>query len=422
MNSLPSTRSPSAPRPRVLLLSPVLPDATGSGIEQRAHRWVVRLAATHEIDLVVVWRAGRLPRDADEAVRRLPVRRGLCLAPTPRRRHYLACALIRALTSLATGRAGAFGPRPEWAFLTRPARRELDGWIGTRRFDRAVCFRVQMLDYVLRCVRLGAVPAEKVEVDFDDWESETRRSLAAIFRRRGLPGRARRLEWQARQASWLERAIAKTFGCIRVAAPEDAAALAARFPRVRVAVMPNGPSALPAPLPPVSPAERRRAAFVGTLNYFPNEDAVRFFAAEVLPRLRAEDPCWTLIVAGLGAPPALQQALAACDGVEFVGAVADVAEIYRCAGFVVAPVRAGGGTKIKVVEGLAHGRPVIATTHAARGWGLRDGETFLRADSADEWVAACRRLAADADLFRRLADAGRGQAARFLPLAQSTAG
>ena len=262
-----------------------------------------------------------------------------------------------------------------------------------------------MIDYARHCVARGIISRERLVVDLDDWESATRRSMAEMYRRRGRKREARRVAWEAWRLERIERALAREAGRVWVAAPEDAHGLARRLAGVRVGVMPNG---IPT-LPPAAPAagEDRTALFVGTFGYFPNQDAAQFFAEEVLPRLRRRDPRWRFIVVGRAAPPEFAQQIAAGAGVEFLGAADDLAPIYRRAAMIVAPVRGGGGTKVKVIEGLATGRPVIATAHAARGLGLRAGETFLCAEAAEEWVAACERVAGDPSLAARVGAAGR---------------
>ncbi len=392
-------------REEALLISPVWPDAAGVGVAQRAHQWLEQLGAAGSVHLLVVQRIPQRPPPSAG----FPLASARALLPTPDGKSYRLWALADRVASLCRGRAGAFGAAREWLFLTGAARRSLAAWYRGRRFARAVCFRLQVRDYARWFRAAGLVAAPRLELDCDDLESETRASIARLLATRGETGRAAQLRRQARQARRVEAELPRIFHRVHFAAEEDARAFAQQHPGAAVGVMPNLLPALP---PPAPAASRHRVLFVGALGYFPNEDAVRFFADEVLAPLRRADARWTFAVAGRGAPVALQRWLGATRGVEFLGDVAALAPTYAGAGLVVAPVRGGGGTKIKVAEALAYGRPLIATAHAARGWALEEGRHFLRADSAEEWLRACRHLAADGDRAARLGAAGRAWAAQ----------
>jgi glycosyltransferase involved in cell wall biosynthesis len=82
--------------------------------------------------------------------------------------------------------------------------------------------------------------------------------------------------------------------------------------------------------------------------------------------------------------------------------VTSLAPYYAAARMAIVPIRAGGGSRIKILEAFAHGRPVIATRLGAEGLGLVDGQHLLIADTAEDFAAAARRLLADPDLAVRL--------------------
>src|SRR5262249_38828129 len=124
-------------------------------------------------------------------------------------------------------------------------------------------------------------------------------------------------------------------------------------------------------IPPSTSATRRGGPFtllfVGTLGYYPNEDAAIFFCSEILPRLgaSASRPVRLLIV---GSNPSLRVRALAQDGkVAITGPLPDLSRCYAAADAVVVPLRAGGGTRIKVLEAFGHRRPVVSTTVGAQG-------------------------------------------------------
>jgi glycosyltransferase involved in cell wall biosynthesis len=136
--------------------------------------------------------------------------------------------------------------------------------------------------------------------------------------------------------------------------------------------------------PVASSAREPRAIFVASFNYQPNRNGLRFLLEEVFPRVWAElpDARLTLVGAGLGELPS------ADPRVEALGFVDDLASAYAGARCAVVPLLQGGGTPLKLIEALAHGLPTIATTRAAAGLELRDGEHCLLADGGDAFAKA----------------------------------
>lgn len=147
--------------------------------------------------------------------------------------------------------------------------------------------------------------------------------------------------------------------------------------------------------------------FVGGLNWYPNRSAVLFFLREVWPRLAADDSGRRWTVVGRDPPDELrrlaeQDARVAAPGyVEDVRPYMDAASIYVC------PIQDGGGTRLKVLDALAMGKPLVATRFAVDGLGLEAGTHYLRAETPEEYVEQIRRLETDGELRRRLALVGR---------------
>ena len=137
-------------------------------------------------------------------------------------------------------------------------------------------------------------------------------------------------------------------------------------------------------------AARSGIAFLGSFNHPPNEDAVAYFVAEIMPELRRRRPGVKFHIYGSNAPKSLQ-ALAAED-VVIEGFVDDVAEVYRSCRVFVAPLRSGAGIKGKVIGALAAGAPSVISPLAAEGIGLSAGAEALVAESPQEWASAILSL------------------------------
>jgi glycosyltransferase involved in cell wall biosynthesis len=189
---------------------------------------------------------------------------------------------------------------------------------------------------------------------------------------------------------------------------------AAYFERLggRAVLVPNGIDDALLDAPVVAPSGED-VLFFGQLSYEPNAVGVRRFLAESWPRVLARRPQSRLRVVGAGAPEDLATAVAGAPGAEFVGFVEDLrAELDRAA-LVVVPVWQGGGTRLKVLEALAAGRPIASTALGASGIGFRDGEHGLLANAPGELADAAAALLADPALAARLAAGGRRLAERF---------
>lgn len=149
--------------------------------------------------------------------------------------------------------------------------------------------------------------------------------------------------------------------------------------------------------------ERRDLLFVGGFSHPPNLDAMRWFIADVFPRIRRDIPHVRLHVVGQLTPQASELK---GEGVQLHGRVDDLAPLMKACRVSIAPLRFGAGVKGKVNMSMSHGVPVVLTSIAAEGMHLVDGEDALVADSAEAFAAAIVRLYHDAALWLRLSDAG----------------
>jgi glycosyltransferase involved in cell wall biosynthesis/GT2 family glycosyltransferase len=155
----------------------------------------------------------------------------------------------------------------------------------------------------------------------------------------------------------------------------------------------------PAPSPR-SFAERSGLCFVGNYRHGPNVDGVRWFVHAVMPVLRAQRAGLTLHIAGSEMTDEVR-ALAGPDVVVH-GWVEDLADLFSRMRLSVAPLRFGAGFKGKVATSLAHGVPVVGTSIAMEGTGLRAGEGIAFADNETEFAAEVLRLHTDPELWNRL--------------------
>jgi glycosyltransferase involved in cell wall biosynthesis len=181
-------------------------------------------------------------------------------------------------------------------------------------------------------------------------------------------------------------------------------------PGVAAEVVPNGvdcEALRPGPEPPEGSAD---LVFVGDLGYGPNADAVLWFAEEVLPRVRAREPRARLVAVGKNPPAAVLSLSEAREEVVATGFVPEVEPFVREARLCVVPIRYGSGTRLKVLEAFAFGKPTVSTRVGAEGIEARDGEELLLRDEPEAMAEAVLLLLDDPDRARRLGERARALA------------
>ena len=146
----------------------------------------------------------------------------------------------------------------------------------------------------------------------------------------------------------------------------------------------------------------RNLVFTGWLGTMANRDALAFLADEIWPALRAQLPDLTLEVVGGGIPDALRQRLEDIPGLRLVGEVDDVRPSFRKASIMLVPLRIGSGTRLKILEAMAQGNPVISTPKGAEGLSVSAGEHILFAETARDFRAATSTLLGSPSEFDRI--------------------
>ena len=213
---------------------------------------------------------------------------------------------------------------------------------------------------------------------------------------------ARLLRHEARTLERRERDVARQAEAVSLVAAAEAERLEQRS-GVPVACLPMAIT-LPDTVADVRSSDPRSIVFVGGLDYFPNEVAVRWFASEVEQRLDSP-PQFLLNVVG-HAPEQVAAGLRS-PAIRFVGYVDNVAsELSRHRAFV-APMVEGTGVKTKVLEAMAAGLPVVTTTPGVRGLSVEDGVHCLVADTGTEFVERLEQLAREPEVAARIGAAGR---------------
>jgi len=369
------------------MLSPFVPYPPDTGAHIRIHRLLRGLAERHDVDVLTLRDRGAESAAAADALRR----EGFVVHDVvhePTRARTAAGALLR--------RRSLYGAR----FHSRELAQRLAALLAGDRYDAVQCEFAYMGAYapVIR----GASDAWLV-LDEHNVEFELSSTLLALPRR-GFRAQVYdvygRRELRRRREE--ELSACRAVDRVLVASHHDRRMLERELPAPPVAVVPNGVDVDEVLFEPPAADAPARAVFVGTLDYRPNEDAVRWFCSSVLPLVRRHVPDFELEVVG-ARPSTSVQALARQDGVQIVGGVPDVRPHLRRAALTVVPLRAGSGTRLKILEAFAAGTPVVSTSLGCRGLDVVDGFHALVADDARDLAAAIVRLVREPATRKRLA-------------------
>jgi sugar transferase (PEP-CTERM/EpsH1 system associated) len=197
-----------------------------------------------------------------------------------------------------------------------------------------------------------------------------------------------------------ERHYIPRFDCCVVVSPAEGELLQRVLPKVRPVVIENGVDCARLKPLPDSPSGSG-LLFTGEMGYPPNTDGAMLFARSILPRIRAFVPDAKLFVVG-HSPAALVKRLGWEPGIEVTGYVNDILPHYRRSKVAVVPLRAGGGTRLKILESMALGRAVVSTSIGCAGLEVRHGVHLMIADHPQQFADCVVRLLGDDALRAKL--------------------
>jgi glycosyltransferase involved in cell wall biosynthesis len=313
------------------------------------------------------------------------------VAIAPRERAYGLLRLLR----------GAAGPLPVtilnyWSHQVAAA---LERILRSARFDTVQIEGVHLLPYVALIRKTS--PRAAVIADWHNIESEILTRYSG-----GARGFARRI-FARRTAVLTARAedqLLSLCACHTVSSARERDKLHARNAQARIEVVPNGVDV--EYYAHVNPLDGpRQIVFVGSMDYHANVDAATWMVREIWPTLKLRLPALQFIIVGRKPTPEVK-ALAGPD-IVVTGTVEDTRPFYQRALAAVVPLRIGSGTRLKILEAMAAGVPVVSTRLGAEGLDVADGENILIADRPADFAATVQRLAVEPPWRNSLIDRGR---------------
>lgn len=378
---MPRSAQPSDPL-RILQVSAQFPFPARSGFETRVYQLARGLAARHDVTLLSYVDPGR-----EDDVERLREEFGVEVVERS----------LASRTAKRTAQAVSAASRQPFVsrwLHSREMQRKIDDLCSSGRFDL-----VQLESSVLGAFGFPGTTAlildeHNIEYEVFARMHEGERSLPRRSFNRLEHARFRRFE-----QAWWRRAD----GCAVTSEREQRIVLT-HAPETPTEVVPNGVD-LDYFRPGADEPNARTAVFNGVLDYRPNLDAAYYLVESIWPLVLARCPDAQLEIVGRG-KPADVEALRR-RGIRVTGEVADLRPHLANAAVVVVPIRMGGGTRLKVVEGLAMGKAMVSTSLGCEGVNVDHGKHLLVADEPEPFAAAVVRLFEDRSLGSALGRAGR---------------
>jgi glycosyltransferase involved in cell wall biosynthesis len=275
--------------------------------------------------------------------------------------------------------------------------RAIEEAIAKEKYDAAHVFDIVMARPFLQKFRNIPLVADRTRVDLQYQLMEQRR-MKFSFKTQILNVENMAKMWR------YERAVARHAALQIVCGPDDETFLRKYVTRKQpIEVIANGVDLeYFKPNPAFGPKEPQPTMlFCGAMDYNPNVDGLRWYFAEMHKQIADAVPGLQMWVVGKDPVPEVK-AYAKLPSVTVTGGVPDVRPYYQKAWLQVVPIRIGGGTRLKIVESLAMGTPVVSTTMGAQGLDLQHGHDALLADTEFDFIEETLRCLRGAELRQKL--------------------
>jgi polysaccharide biosynthesis protein PslH len=383
----------SGSRPRLLFLSQVLPYPPDGGVKIRTFHTLRLLSQSFDVTALCFyrWKKGLVEQDLEHSVSALrEFAHPLEIFPIPQE-HHTWRLLTDHLSSLLTGR-----PYTVPTYRSTQFKNRLRHWLQKREFSLVHADSLDLSGYFRH---LTGLPLACVHHDAQS------RLLLRRSEQEPNPLKARYLKFQARLMKGEERRWCPKVNLNVAVSDTDARYLRNESGGGVYTVVPNGVDIdrfVPSDDPP-SPTE---VMFVGGTSWFPNKDALEFFATKVLPTLRELVPKVSVTWVGRATEEEIER-YSALPGLTLTGYVDDIRPYAARAACFVVPIRVGGGTRIKILDGWAMGKAIVSTTIGCEGLRAIDSENILVADSAEDFAESVALVLQDQGIRRRLEQEGR---------------
>lgn len=372
----------------ILFITDNIPFPPISGDRIRVYQLLQRVAQTHHVSIAA-------PIRNEEEEQSVQILKKIC-------QHVLTASLPRRspLKHLPGLFQTAFSGRPlELHFLTsKELQRKIKALLESEQVNIVQCEHSRMAHYA------NLLPANSGAKTLLTFHNVAAQQFDTIYRiTHSLMPKFRAWLFSRQMRCWEAHCVRTFDRCITVS-ENDRSLLLQDVPQQRIELVANGvDTQVCRPLP--RPKGVPTFILIGLMSYQPYTDSAIYFCETILPLIRKAIREVKVLV--VGPNPPLSVKLLNGNGVTVTGRVPDVAPYYQESCISVVPLRAGGGTRLKILEAMAFGRPVVSTSLGCEGLNVRHEEHLLIADEPQQFAERVLRLLRDDDLYTRIANRAR---------------
>jgi glycosyltransferase involved in cell wall biosynthesis len=349
-----------------------------SGGKLRSYNILRHLAATHKVTYLSYYGGLRDEKYEREISQDIPGTLPLCAAVPERVSHF---DYLRRLP----------GPAPYAVsrFASRQVKRMIAEWMSQRCFDVAVC---DFLASAPNFPRDLAIPTVLFQHNVESALWKRRTEFATKWTKRAIA----KIEYE--KMARYERAQVRRFHHVLAVSEPDRQEMSRMVDPSHISVVPTGVDLDKYRYDPEFRPPSSLVVFTGSMDWEPNIDGVEFFCGEIWPYVLAQVPEARFRMVGRDPDPRVKRLISA--SVEVTGNVPSILDHLRQAAVLVVPLRMGGGTRIKIYEGMATGKATVSTGLGAEGLDVRHGREILLADDPRQFGEYVVKLLRD-EKFRR---------------------
>ena len=377
-------------RPSILVVSQSLPFSNGMGSELRLRNWILALTRTMDVYLEVITMNHK---DTTRIIDNDIVSRCVSFNVTDVSTYQLKKANLY-------NRFLKYVPE----LLARWPHAEIKSklqYLESKKFDAVLVVRLRLLP-VWNSINIETkVEAHQKFIDLDDIDSINymRQLKIGGTRMYGKIGAFLQFVDILKLRS-IENEVSKNFDCAFLCSKKDVATLNARTKsKGKFNIIPNCVD-MPKDMLFESKRQEFRLLFVGSLSYEPNIDAVRWLVEEILPEVRSNINNKNIVLEVIGRDP--PEWITQIEDIELHSNVPSVLPHYQRCNVAIVPLRAAGGTRIKIIEAMSLGRIVISTSIGAEGLEVEAGKHYINADTTLEMVLAIKMVVNNYDLHKQM--------------------
>ena len=380
------------------MISPVIPSEEGYGLQKRAAFHLMAITNTSILDLIIFDQAFRNSQPLNESltlscnkVIRVP-------AIEEPRRPFSSSPPFHTLSEIFNSKFKRMLPKEKDLI-------KVAAEFNNSSYDFIFSFRTRSALMLNELKRICTINAQRKIVDFDDIESISfHREMLSYNGTRGIEqGVIDRIT--SFRLKGIENNLLQTSDVVIVCSEHDKRILEKRPHRSKIHVIPNSV--------PSSVISGRKETndifeilFVGFMSYRPNEEGVLWFCKKVAPLIQ-EKVKVNFHISIVGFSPTKEvRNLAVASNITITGGVDSVIPYYQKADLVIAPIRYGGGTRIKIIEAMSQRLAIVSTTIGAEGLIIKHGENILIADTPEQFAEACSLLIKDSVFRNKIAMGG----------------